>query len=98
MSLPEESGDGVVVEGVDCGTLMFTDDIAMMAGSEEEMDRMLDRVDKDSKRWKFRFNEKKSKIMVIEGGRREGKRRWWLGGKEVGETNEYRVWVDDKLI
>ena len=38
----EDSGDGVRVEGAYCGMLMFADDMAMMAESEEEMGRMLD--------------------------------------------------------
>ncbi len=38
--------------------------------------------------------------MVIAGRQRREKRRWWLGDKEVEETEEYKylgVWLDSKL-
>ena len=53
-----------------CGMLMFADDMAMVAESEEGMDRMLDKVDAYSRKWRFKFNEKKSKVMVIAGRHR----------------------------
>ncbi len=96
----EESGDGVMVEESYCGMLMFADDMAMMAETEEGMGRMLDKVDEFSKKWRFKFNEKKSKVMVIARRQRREKRRWWLGSKEVEETEEYKylgVWMDAKL-
>ena len=56
----EASGDGVRVEEAYCGMLMFADDMAMVAESEEGMDRTLDKVDAYSRKWRFKFNEKKS--------------------------------------
>ncbi len=96
----EESGDGVIVSEAYCGMLMFADDMAMMAETEEEMARMLDRVAKYSEKWRFKFNERKSKVMVVAGRGRREKRRWWLGDKEMEETEDYKylgVWVDAKL-
>ncbi len=46
-----------MVDELYCGMLMFADDMAMMAESEEQMARMLDRADKYSKKWKFRKEE-----------------------------------------
>ncbi len=66
----EEDGDGITVGESYCGMLMFADDMAMMAESDKEMDRMLETADKYSKRWRFRFNEKKSNC---HGGNRERK-------------------------
>ena len=71
----EASGDRVRVEEAHCGMLMFADDMAMVAESEEGMDRMLDKVDAYSRKWRFKF--KKSKVMVIAGRHRREKRKWW---------------------
>ena len=65
----ESSGEGVVLGGVYCGMLMFADDMAMLAGSEGEMEGM---------RWRFQFNEMKSKVMVVSKRKRE-RSRWLLG-------------------
>ena len=40
----EESGDGVRVEETYCGMLIFADDMAIMAETEEAMGRMLDKA------------------------------------------------------
>ena len=95
----EGSGKGVVLGGAYCGMLMFADDMAMLAGSEGEMEGMLDEVEEYRKRWRFQFNERKSKVMVISKRKRE-RRRWWLGVKEVEETDAYKylgVWFDVQL-
>ena len=49
----EASGDGVRVEEAYCGMLMFADDMAMVAELEEGMNRMLDKVDAYSRKWRF---------------------------------------------
>ena len=92
--------DGVRVEEAYCRMLMFVDDMAMVAESEEGMDRMLDKADAYSRKCRFKFNEKKSKVMVIAGRHRRVKRKWWLGNKEMEETEEFKylgVWIDAKL-
>ena len=73
-----------------CGMLMFADDMAMVAESEEGMGRMLDKADTYSRKWRFKFNEKMSKVMVIAGRQRREKQKWWLGDKEVEETEEFK--------
>ena len=96
----EDSGDGVRVEEAYCGMLMFADDMAMVAESEEGMGRMLDKADTYSRKWRFKFNEKKSKVMVIAGRQRREKGKWWLGNKEMEETEAFKylgVWMDAKL-
>ena len=46
----EDSWDRVRVEEAYCGMLMFTDDMAMVAESEEGMSRMLDKTDAYSRK------------------------------------------------
>ena len=50
----------------------------MVAESEEGMDKMLDKTDAYSRKWRFKFNEKNSKVMVIAGRhRRESGNGGW---------------------
>ena len=72
----EDSGDRIRVEGAYCSMLMFADDIAVIAESEEGMDKMLNKADAYSKKWKFKFNERKRKVMVIAGRQRREKQKW----------------------
>ena len=68
--------------------------------SRDALLRELDKVDVYSRKWRFKFNEKKSKVMVIAGRQRREKRKWWLGSKEMEETEEFKylgVWMDAKL-
>ena len=63
-----------------------------------EMEGMLEEVEEYRKRWRFQFNEQ-SKAMVVSKRKRE-RRRWWLGAKEVEETEAYKylgVWFDVQL-
>ena len=74
--------------------------MAMMAESEEEVGRMLDKADVCSRKWRFKFNKKKSKVIVIAGRQKREKQKWWLGNKEVEETEEFKylgVWMDAKM-
>ena len=89
----EDSGDRARVEEAYCGMLMFADDMAVVAESEEGMGRMLDKADAYSKKWRF-------KVMVIAGRQRREKQKWWLGNKEVEGTEDFKylgVWMDAKL-
>ena len=54
----EDTGDWVRVEEAYCGMLIFPDDMAMVPESEEEIGRMLDKVDAYSRKWRLKLNEK----------------------------------------
>ena len=77
---------GVGLGGVWCGGLLYADDIVLIAGSEEELQRMLNVVGLYAGEWKFRFNSKKSTVMVL--GRGAG--RWKLCGKELEVVDSFK--------
>ena len=80
--------------------LMFADDMAMVAESEEGMDRMLDKAGAYNRKWRFKFNEKKCNVMVIAGRHRREMRKWRLGDRKKEENEEFKylgVWMDAKL-
>lgn len=66
----KKEGVGIEVEGKYCGILLFADDTVMIAESEEELERMLSVVAGYARRCWFRFNDKKSKVVVVGGVQR----------------------------
>ena len=54
------------------------------------MDKMLDKADAYSRKWRFKFSEKKSKVMVIARRHRREKWKCRLGNKEMEETEEFK--------
>jgi uncharacterized protein (DUF849 family) len=45
--------------------LMFADDMVLMAASEEELNRLVDKVRDYCTEWKLEVNVKKTKVMVV---------------------------------
>ena len=57
--------EGVSIGAVKLNNLAFADDIALLAGSRSDMQRLLDLVHDYSRRWRFLFNVDKSKLLVF---------------------------------
>ena len=57
---------GIEVEGTWCGGLLYADDIVLLARDQVELQVMLDVGGKYAMKWRFRFNSKKSKAMVVD--------------------------------
>ena len=58
---------GIEVEGIWCGRLLYADDIVLSARDLVELQVMLAVVGKYAMKWRFRFNTKKSKTMMVGG-------------------------------
>ena len=52
--------------------LLFADDLAICAGSQEDLQSLLDVVYLYSCKWRFKFNIAKSNIMIVSGKRQQG--------------------------
>jgi len=59
--------------------LLFADDLALCAGSQEDLQRLLDIVYLYSGKWRFKFNIAKSNVMIISGKRQQGQHDYFLG-------------------
>ena len=82
--------------GEECGVEGCYMQMILFAGSEEDLQRMLNVVGLYAGEWKFRFDSKKSKVMVL--GRGVG--RWKLCGKELEVVDSVKylgVWIDRSL-
>ena len=85
--------DGVGI-GIDVGKqlincLLFADDIALIAETEEELQRLLDVASAFVIKWNLSFNFNKSKVLVV-GKRVNRSKQWKLGSDLIEEVNEYK--------
>ena len=60
----EEAQAGIKIAGRNINNFRYTDDISLMAGSEEELKNFLIKVNVESKKVGFKLNIQKMKIMV----------------------------------
>ena len=59
------SGLGARIGEVFCGAAMYTDDLALVASSPEELQTMLDIVSRYASQWRYQLNSSKSVILVL---------------------------------
>ena len=94
LNLLTESGFGVHIDGIFTGAPMYADDLALIAGSPEELQAMLDIVSSYAQQWHYHLNADKSVIMVFGESAKTRKlgratRRWTLEGLPLREVDEY---------
>ena len=91
----EKKGVGVKVDGMWCGALLYADDIVLIADSSAELQKMLDVVGGYANKWKFRFNVRKSKVLVV--GEKCDQGNLNINSKEMEEVESFKylgVWFD----
>jgi exonuclease III len=59
------SGLGIKIEGLDAGSLLYADDVVLVAESTEALQGLIDVVDRFCRRWHMDINLKKSEVMVM---------------------------------
>ena len=59
------SGCGAKIQGLDVGSLLYADDVVLVADTAEALQGLIDVVDKFCRRWHMDINLKKSEIMVV---------------------------------
>ena len=70
--------------------MRFADDQAMVAGKEDDLQRMMDRLNKAATEYGMRINTKKTKMM--ERSRREGEvknMKMTIAGEEIEQATEF---------
>ena len=76
---------------------MYADDIVLLAETGNELQEMLDVVGHYAQEWRFRFNARKSKTMIVRANSEE---RWSISGEQMEEViafNFLGVWLDRKM-
>ena len=90
-----QSGFGVSVGDVYCGSPMYADDLALVASSPEELQAMIDIVATFADKWQYQLNADKSSVMVPGESAKtrlsaRSSRKWYIGQEEISETAEQR--------
>src|SRR6218665_1169241 len=86
----QNSEEGVKVGGKLIKALRFADDQAMVAGKEDDLQRMMDSLNKTTTEYGMKINTKKTKVMKI--SRIEGKEKNMkitIDGEEIEQVTEF---------
>ena len=89
----ENSGLGVSINGDYCGAPMYADDLALIASSPSDLQKMLYITEEYANKWRYSFNIGKTKVMGF-GSRRMQEHpahTWTLNGQSVDivESHHY---------
>ena len=84
------AGFGVSIDNIYCGAPMYPNDLALVAGSPEELQAMLDIV---HKKWIYNLNADKLVVMMLGETSSTRKsvcsaRKWTLGDEVLKEVDE----------
>lgn len=85
-----EQGGGVRVGNDKLKIVLYADDAVVMSETAEELQGMMDCVSGYGRDFDVKFSAEKSQVLVVNGTDEDVDRKWVLGGKEIGRTNEYR--------
>ena len=89
--------DGVVVGGTRMQDVRFADDQAMLAGTNDGLQRIMDRLHETAKEYGMKINVKKTKVMKIsrDGG---GQVILVLDGKKIEQVKQFKylgAWITE---
>ena len=56
---------GVKIQGLDLEALLYADDVVLLADSVEDLQGLIDIVDRFCRKWRMEINLKKSEVMVV---------------------------------
>src|SRR5688572_8499115 len=84
----EDTEEGIKVGGKLVKALRFADDQAMLAGREDELQKMMDRLNTVSIQYKMKINIKKTKVMKISKKERTNV-TLIINGERVDQVKEF---------
>ncbi|VDI49574.1 Hypothetical predicted protein [Mytilus galloprovincialis] len=89
VSILEANNFGAELSSQLVNCLLFADDVVLIGKSEAELHRLLDITANFASNWNLKFNQNKSKVMII-GKRLDKDKKWQLGNLLLEEANEYK--------
>jgi len=95
-----ETGLGVQVGKQTIDGLLYADDVVLMAETPEDLQKMIDVVEKFNQKWRMSLNIGMSKAMIIDSPHPKSPPRWEYRGKPVEIVKKYKylgIWFTDKL-
>jgi len=85
-----KSSIGIRARNIKFNHLLFADDLAICAGSREELQQLLDLVYVYSVKWRFKFNISKSNVMVVGKRNQIHSRQYYLGLDTLSVVKSYK--------
>ena len=68
---------------------MYADDLALIASSPEDLQSMIDIVAQYAKKWRYRLNPPKSKVLVFGSRAPPPSTSWSINGEKLEAAKEY---------
>ena len=88
------SSQGVMLDDIHIHSLLYADDLVLVAKDRKDLQSQLDALDKFSKSLKMEVNMDKTKVMLIQKQKSRAKSKknklWKIGDKEVKECVSYK--------
>ena len=81
-----------IEEGQTINSLLYADDIVLMAENRYQLQEMLDVVAAYAKKWRFELNPRKSEVVVF-GSKRAPRNIWHLGESTIKQVTQYKSWA-----
>ena len=97
------AGGNVRVSTKELFSLLYADDIVLMADTPAELQKMIDIVDNYTAKWRLTLNARKSKIMIVNPQRTDQAvepEEWTFRGRNLEIVQEYKylgVWFTNNL-
>lgn len=89
--LHEHIGGGLFVDNINIRSLLYADDIVLLADDIAILQKMIDKVETYCKIWCLEVNLSKSEIMVFRnGGKLSKHEKWMYNGREIKISNEFK--------
>ena len=79
-----------IEEGQRINSLLYADDIVLMAENRYQLQEMLDVVAAYAKKWRFELNPKKSEVVVFGLKRAPRNIGWKLGENDIKQVTQYK--------
>ena len=90
------SSQGVLVDGERIYSLLYADDLVLIARDQKDLQAQLNALDNFSKALKIEVNMDKTKVMVLRKNKRKSRAKsanrnmWKLGDKDIREFESYK--------
>ena len=95
------TGCGICHGGIDIGSLLYADDVVLIADSPDDLQTLIDTVDGFCRKWKMSMNMKKSEVMVVKApGVKSPTHTWECRDETLKVVSRYKylgIWFTDDL-
>ena len=85
----EKQNIGIPIASKLIHALLYADDVALLAETESDLQKILNVAAAFASKWNLKFNSSKSKVLVV-GKRIDKNKLWYLGSDSIEECDTYK--------